>query len=643
MKHARDIRFGATLGNNVSVCVGVDLAFEHGSIRNVADRHEKAIHVLLPDRAGLQVFQADAGYQMLRRIVNLFDYRAGEELDFGIMPRAIQHDFGGAKLIAAMHYGDLGAEARQEVGLFHLGVAAADHHDLLATIEKAVAGGAGTDSVPDQLLFGFKPQPARRSTGSDDQGARLNPLALDIDAERVARQLRIDNIAMHKFRAEILRLFSDVFDQFRTVDAFREAGKVLDQRSHGQLPAGIVPQHHERLQIGAGRVDRCRVAGATGTDNDDVSHLEFRFYNVSRRCAIWLAPDILIIRRMPAKPVLYQDAGVNIDEADRAVSAIRKLARATFTRGVLTDIGSFGACYSLAGWKKPVLISSADGVGTKIKIAFLTGRHDTVGEDLVNHCTNDIAVQGAVPLFFLDYFAVGKLEAAVAGQVVAGLARGCRQNGCALIGGETAEMPGLYAPGEYDLAGFIVGAAERSSLLTGKQIRAGDVLLGLPSTGLHTNGYSLARKLLFEVAGYGPASRIPELGETVADTLLRVHRSYLKPIRALAAKSLLRGAAHVTGGGLTDNTPRMLPEGLAAEIDTCAWTIPPIFELLRQLGNVPAADYRRTFNLGIGMVLAVAGAHSTHAAQILRKLGEPFFTIGTVVRRKRGGPRVVYR
>jgi phosphoribosylformylglycinamidine cyclo-ligase len=346
---------------------------------------------------------------------------------------------------------------------------------------------------------------------------------------------------------------------------------------------------------------------------------------------------------MPAKPVRYKDAGVNIDEADRAVSAIRKLARETFTRGVLTDIGTFGACYSLAGWKKPVLISSADGVGTKIKVAFLTGRHDTVGEDLVNHCVNDIAVQGAVPLFFLDYFAVGKLEVAVAGQVVAGLARGCRQNGCALIGGETAEMPGLYAPGEYDLAGFIVGAAERTSLLTGKRIRAGDVLLGLPSTGLHTNGYSLARKLLFDVAGYGPSSVVPELGEPVADALLRVHRSYLKPIRALAGKGLLRGAAHITGGGLTDNTPRMLPEGLAAEIDMGAWTIPPIFELLRRLGNIPEDDYRRTFNLGIGMVLAVSRAQARRTEQTLLEMGEPFYAIGKVVRRKRGGPRVVYR
>ena len=202
------------------------------------------------------------------------------------------------------------------------------------------------------------------------------------------------------------------------------------------------------------------------------------------------------------KPIRYQDAGVNIDEADRAVSLIKLAAKRTFTRGVLADIGSFGAMYRLTGYKRPVLISSADGVGTKIKIAFSTARHDTVGQDLVNHCVNDIAVQGAVPLFFLDYFAVGRLDADVAGQIASGLGKACEENGCALIGGETAEMPGLYQPGEYDLAGFIVGGVEQSKLLTGKSIAAGDILLGLPSTGLHTNGYSLARKVLFEVAGY---------------------------------------------------------------------------------------------------------------------------------------------
>src|SRR5580704_6541119 len=254
------------------------------------------------------------------------------------------------------------------------------------------------------------------------------------------------------------------------------------------------------------------------------------------------------------RPITYQDAGVSINEADRAVSLIRKHARNTFTRSVLTDIGSFGGGYLLSGWKNPVLVSSADGVGTKVKIAFLTGRHNTIGEDLVNHCVNDVAVQGAVPLFFLDYFAVGKLDAGVAGQVIEGVARGCRNNGCALIGGETAEMPGLYREGEYDLAGFIVGAAERAALLTGKTIRVGDVLLALPSTGLHTNGYSLARKLLLEIAGYGPDTVLTEVGATVSDALLAVHRSYLKPTRALISAKLLKGAAHMTGGGITDNT-----------------------------------------------------------------------------------------
>lgn len=341
--------------------------------------------------------------------------------------------------------------------------------------------------------------------------------------------------------------------------------------------------------------------------------------------------------------IRYRDAGVNIDEADRAVSSIKKFARGTFTHGVLTDIGSFGACYQLSGMRKPVLVSSADGVGTKLKVAFLTGRHDTVGEDLVNHCVNDIAVQGAVPLFFLDYFAVGKLDAVIAASVVSGIARGCRQNGCALIGGETAEMPGMYAPGEYDLAGFIVGAAEKAKLLTGKEIQAGDILLALPSSGLHTNGYSLARKLLFERAGYSPETVLPEIGRTLGDALLAVHRSYLKPIRALVAAGLLRGAAHITGGGITDNTPRMLPRGMGVTIDTSAWKIPPIFEVLQRIGNIPRDDYWRTLNLGVGMILAVPERTVTKAESLLGRSGESPFRIGSVVPVRRGRPRVEYR
>ena len=341
--------------------------------------------------------------------------------------------------------------------------------------------------------------------------------------------------------------------------------------------------------------------------------------------------------------IRYQDAGVSIDEADRAVSSIKKLARQSFTRNVLTDIGSFGACYALSGWKKPVLISSADGVGTKLKVAFLTGRHDTVGEDLVNHCVNDIAVQGASPLFFLDYFAVGKLDAGVAATVISGIARGCRNNGCALIGGETAEMPGMYAHGEYDLAGFIVGAAERARVLTGRKITEGDILLGLPSSGLHTNGYSLARKLLFDVAGYRPDTFLPELQSTVGEELLKVHRSYLQPIRKLLEEGILKGAAHITGGGITDNTPRMLPKHLGVQIDLSSWPSLPIFELLQRLGSIPPEDLRRTFNLGIGMILAVAQKDGAKAEKVLRRMHEPHFVIGRVVARKPRQSRVEYR
>jgi phosphoribosylformylglycinamidine cyclo-ligase len=338
----------------------------------------------------------------------------------------------------------------------------------------------------------------------------------------------------------------------------------------------------------------------------------------------------------------YRSAGVDINEANRAVLLIKRQAARTLTPQVLTSIGSFGAGFSLEGWRKPVLVSSADGVGTKLKLAFATGRHDTIGEDLVNHCVNDIAVQGAKPLFFMDYFAVGKLDAQVCGDVVAGIARGCRRNGCALIGGETAEMPGMYAPKEYDLAGFIVGAVERNRMLTGQHIKAGDVLLGLPSNGLHTNGYSLARKLLFEIGGHSPDSQVRELQSTVAAELLKIHKSYLKPIQALHEAKYLKGAAHITGGGLTDNIPRILPRGLAVEISPKSWPSQPIFEYLRKLGNVPDDDYRRTFNLGIGMVLVIAENKVGFVSQILKKLGEPFYQIGQVIRRAQRQPKVRY-
>jgi phosphoribosylformylglycinamidine cyclo-ligase len=342
------------------------------------------------------------------------------------------------------------------------------------------------------------------------------------------------------------------------------------------------------------------------------------------------------------KPTTYRDAGVDIDEADRAVALIKRHAAKTLNPAVLASIGSFGAGFSLKGWRDPVLVSSADGVGTKLKIAFATGRHDTIGEDLVNHCVNDIAVQGATPLFFLDYFAIGKLDAGVCASVVSGIARGCKNNGCVLIGGETAEMPGFYSPGEYDLAGFIVGCVERRRLLTGKNVQPGDLLIGLPSEGLHTNGYSLARKLLFEDTKHALGARIPELSGTLADELLKVHRSYLKPLQSLHQAKLLKAAAHITGGGLTDNLPRVLPKTCAVEIDLHSWPPQPIFELLRRLGNLEEADFRRTFNLGIGMVLVVDAGKIGFVRQKLKQLKQPFYEIGRVVRFRPRRPKVIY-
>lgn len=346
------------------------------------------------------------------------------------------------------------------------------------------------------------------------------------------------------------------------------------------------------------------------------------------------------------RPVSYEDSGVNIDEADRAVSKMKRHALSTFNPSVLTGLGAFGACFSLDGLKlkNPVLISSADGVGTKLAVAVTMGVHDTVGQDLVNHCVNDIAVQGAKPLFFLDYFAVGKLDALVAEQVVKGLSKACKENGCALIGGETAEMPGMYQPGDYDLAGFIVGAAERDRLPNPGDVKPGDALLGLPSTGLHTNGYSLARKLFFETANYEPKKRLARLKRTVGDELLQVHRSYLGAIQTLSAKGLLLGAAHITGGGITDNTPRVMPAGTVAKIDAKSWPVLPVFELLREIGHVEPLEMMRTFNMGIGMILIVPGDKEAKARKLLEKAGETPYVIGKVEKaaRKNAKPKVVY-
>src|SRR5580765_7071135 len=284
----------------------------------------------------------------------------------------------------------------------------------------------------------------------------------------------------------------------------------------------------------------------------------------------------------------YKASGVDIDAGNEAVRRIRSLARGTFTPGVLSDIGSFGGLFRLdrGRCQDPVLVSSADGVGTKLKVAFMTGKHDTVGADLVNHCVNDVLVQGAEPLFFLDYLATGRLSPAVAEEVIAGVARACRENGCALIGGETAEMPGFYADGEYDIAGFIVGVVEKAKVIDGRAVLPGDVLIALPSAGLHTNGYSLARQVFFETAGWTPDTVVPELGVTVGDALLAPHRSYLGIVRPMIERDLVKGLAHITGGGMTENLPRTLPEGCAADIERQGWTVPPIFRLLQQHGGI---------------------------------------------------------
>ncbi|MDP3717368.1 MAG: phosphoribosylformylglycinamidine cyclo-ligase [Acidobacteriota bacterium] len=320
----------------------------------------------------------------------------------------------------------------------------------------------------------------------------------------------------------------------------------------------------------------------------------------------------------------YKSSGVDIDAGHETVRRIKKLAQSTFTPGVLSEIGSFGGLFKLdpAAWKEPVLVSSADGVGTKLKVAFMANQHTTIGVDLVNHCVNDILVQGAVPLFFLDYLATGKLSPDVAEQIVQGLARACKDNGCALLGGETAEMPGFYNDGEYDVAGFIVGAVDRARLIDGKTIAAGDVLLGLPSSGLHTNGYSLARKIAFEELKLDVDTHVPDLGETVGQALLRPHRSYLPAIKPLLGKGVIKGMAHITGGGITDNLPRVLPAGTAARVDRTSWRVPAIFRWLGESGRVPEYDLRRALNMGIGMILVVGKNDVDAVRQELLNAGE---------------------
>jgi phosphoribosylformylglycinamidine cyclo-ligase len=335
----------------------------------------------------------------------------------------------------------------------------------------------------------------------------------------------------------------------------------------------------------------------------------------------------------------YKSAGVDIDAGNETVRRIKSLARATFTPGVLSDIGSFGGLFQLdrERLQDPVLVSSADGVGTKLKIAFMTGRHNTIGADLVNHCVNDILAQGAEPLFFLDYLATGRLSPDIAEQVVTGVARACQENGCALIGGETAEMPGFYADGEYDIAGFIVGVVDKPKLIDGRAIVAGDVLIGLPSTGLHTNGYSLARRVCFDVAGWKPDTFVKEVNATIGEALLATHRSYLPVVRPLLERGHVKGLAHITGGGITENLPRILPEECRAEIDRQAWRVPPIFAVLQQRGHITTDEMFRAFNMGIGIIIACGSRDAEDVMNTLARAGEGgAVRIGSVVAGDRG-------
>lgn len=345
-------------------------------------------------------------------------------------------------------------------------------------------------------------------------------------------------------------------------------------------------------------------------------------------------------QKKTTRSITYAQAGVDISRADRAKQRIKYLAQKTFNRSVLGDIGSFGGLFSLGQkYRDPVLVSSADGVGTKLKIAFEMNLHHTVGADLVNHCVNDIAVQGATPLFFLDYFASGRLDPEVTEKVVSGLADACRQNGCALIGGETAEMPGFYSDGEYDIAGFIVGVVERDRIITGQTVEIGDVIIGLPSTGLHTNGYSLARKLFFEIARYTPETFVSEIKNKAGAELMRTHKSYWPVLRRLIEADVVAAMAHITGGGITENLPRVLPKGTAANIQLGSWPVLPVFTHLQKLGNVDQDEMMRTFNMGIGMILVVPAKKFKRVQSILDRVNEKGYTIGRVVK---GDRKVIY-
>lgn len=332
-----------------------------------------------------------------------------------------------------------------------------------------------------------------------------------------------------------------------------------------------------------------------------------------------------------AEGLSYRAAGVDLDAAERAKGALKELVAKTRDENTLSEMGSFGGLYALPeGVRQPVLVSSADGVGTKLKLAFLTGRHDTVGQDLVNHCVNDILVQGAAPLFFLDYLATGRLEEGVVREVVKGVAQACLENGCALLGGETAEMPDFYSSGEYDLAGFITGIVEREKILDGSRVRPGDVLIGLGSSGLHTNGYSLVRKIVFEEMALEVGDLMPELGEGVGELLLSVHRSYSTSLRPLLDENRIHGLAHITGGGIPGNLPRVLNPGQGARIDTQSWEVPALFRVLQEGGRVATDEMFRVFNMGVGMIVITAAGDADSIKNELAAAGETSWVLGEV-------------
>ena len=339
--------------------------------------------------------------------------------------------------------------------------------------------------------------------------------------------------------------------------------------------------------------------------------------------------------------ITYKKAGVDIDEGDRFVSLIAPLVKKTFRPEVLTDIGSFGALFKLdiGKYRDPVLVSGTDGVGTKLKIAFVMDKHDTIGIDLVAMCVNDILTSGAEPLFFLDYFATGKLNSEKARDVVKGIAEGCRESGCSLIGGETAEMPGFYEENEYDLAGFAVGVVDRPSIVDGSGIKEGDSVIGLASSGLHSNGYSLVRRVLFESANMKPDDYVPELGMTLGEELLKPTNIYVRAIKALKGTTAIKGMAHITGGGIPGNLPRILRDGLTAAIKEGSWVIPPVFELVRKLGNVPDEDMKKTFNMGIGYVIVVDNKDSETAISNLNNSGFLACNLGFI---EKGGKKIRY-